>query len=190
MDDSFTGKLLNASPFFLFFFSLLNYSHTDKWNTVDTRVSMFSKCFRSAQLVDGTSIFDRLVFSRSSRSRERNSSVRVCEACTIASPTVNRDDRFERRPFKLRVPTIFSHAPCHGHGEIIEHVPACPRPHGTVSRMLWPLGRGESIVQLGFRSDRGRGIMRETCCPMPWPAPVTIRTILPSVPREISLHSF
>lgn len=59
---------------------------------------------------------------------------------------------------------ILSHAPS-TRPRAIEHVPAFhvhTRDRRGCKTMAWPLGRGECIVQLGFREGE-RGIMRETC---------------------------
>lgn len=79
----------------------------------------------------------------------------------------------------------FSHAPSRL-GEIIEHVPAF-HVHTGACRGCWPLGRGECIVQLGFRAAAA-GIMRETCCPLAWP-PRPPRIFSHREPREISLFA-
>lgn len=79
----------------------------------------------------------------------------------------------------------FSHAASRL-GEIIEHVPAF-HVHTAACRGCWPLGRGECIVQLGFRAAAA-SIMRETCCPLAWP-PRPPHIFSHREPREISLFA-
>lgn len=79
----------------------------------------------------------------------------------------------------------FSHAASRL-GEIIEHVPAF-HVHTAACRGCWPLGRGECIVQLGFRAAAA-SIMRETCCPLAWP-PRPPHIFSHREAREISLFA-